>query len=224
MNTAARKIESTRAAVAEGGPASRDDEAGKGRRSNRAARWLDGAIMFWLFAFAVSAPHSIAATQTAWGVGLLLWLARLTVRPRWRRTPLDFALLAFFLLTCVSAFFSYEPAVSIGKLRGAGLFTIVYLVAQNVRSRVVLRRLAFVLVASCAVSVIYTAGERVAGRGVRVEGVAPNGPLAAAAFRNAAGLLDSTPIRDGDTILEVVWRKVRGLEEIAAVLDAPGVG
>src|SRR3954453_15302851 len=111
--------------------------------------WLDRIIVFWLFVLAFCAPHSIAATQIAWTCGMLFWIARLVVRPRKRlyRTPLDYALLGFFILTLVSSLASYDPEISIGKLRGASLFTIVYLVAENVTQKRVLRWLVFTLIA-----------------------------------------------------------------------------
>src|SRR2546428_8018388 len=57
--------------------------------------WLDRGILATLFLFVIAAPNSIAATQTAWLLGLLLWALRLFVwpRPRLHRTPLDYALL-----------------------------------------------------------------------------------------------------------------------------------
>lgn len=182
---------------------------------------LDGAIVCWLFALALFAPHSIAATQISWMCGLVLWSVRLLIqrpRPRLRRTPVDYALLAFFILTFISALFSYDQTVSLGKLRGASLFTIVYLVAFNVRSRRVLRLLVLVLVASCMVTVVYTFAERVRGRGVKLEGVKSESPLAAAAFRNGE-TLTPTPIMSGDIVLEVDGREVRSPEELAAALD-----
>src|SRR6266568_3575226 len=122
--------------------------------------WLDRAIVFWLFVFAIFAPHSIAVTQSAWLIGMLLWVIRFFIypRPRTYRTPIDYALLAFFILTGISAVLSYEPMVSIGKLRAATLFTIVYLFAQNVRSARVLRALTILLIASAMISVLYTFG------------------------------------------------------------------
>src|SRR5438876_1685828 len=144
--------------------------------------WLDRAIIFWLFVFALFAPHSIAVTQGAWMIGLLLWVIRLFVfpAPRTYRTPVDYALLGFFILTGLSALLSYEPMVSIGKLRAASLFTVVYLSAENVRSARVLRALAILLVASCMVSVLYTFGQYAVGRGVKVYDVRPDSPLSAA--------------------------------------------
>src|SRR6266849_6070953 len=106
--------------------------------------WLDRAIVAALFLLVIAAPNSIAATQTAWLLGMLFWALRFAVwpRPTLDRTPIDYAMLGFFILTGISALLSYEPMVSIGKLRAASLFTIVYLFAQNVRSRRVVRLLA----------------------------------------------------------------------------------
>src|SRR6266705_6075119 len=182
--------------------------------------WLDRAIIFWLFVFALFAPHSIAVTQGAWMVGMLLWVIRLFVfpRPKLHRTPIDYAMLGFFILTGISALLSYEPLVSIGKLRAASLFTIVYLFAENVRSARVLRALAILLVASCMVSVVYTFGEYAFGRGVKVYEVRPDSPLSAAKFVSREHI-NATPILSGDTLLEVDGRKLRGLEDLIAALD-----
>jgi hypothetical protein len=166
--------------------------------------WLDRAIIVWLFVMALAAPHSIAATQSAWLLGMLCWTLRFALRPRPQvyRTPLDYALLGFFILTGLSAFLSYEPLVSIGKLRAASLFTIVYLVAENVRSPRILRALALTLVASCSINVVYTLGQRIAGRGLKVESLSKSSPLYIAG------------IRDGDTLLEVDGRTLHNPEEL----------
>jgi hypothetical protein len=194
------------------------------RESRVIVVWLDRAIIFWLFALALFAPHSIAATQIAWACGLLLWVVRFFFHPRPRlyRTPVDYALLGFFILTLISSFFSYDQGVSIGKLRAASLFTIVYLIAQNVTSKRVLRGLALTLVASCMINVFYTFGERAIGRGVKVEGVAANSPLRAAVFVNESKREDPTPITSGDTILELNGQKLRSPDELAAALDNSG--
>jgi O-antigen ligase len=181
-------------------------------RPSSLSSWLDGIIIFWLFVFAVSAPHSIAATQIAWSCAVLCWALRLSVRPRkgLYRTPLDYALLGFFILTFVSSLASYDPLISIGKLRGASLFTIVYLVAENVTQRRMLRWLTFALIASCMINVLYVMGERAIGRGVKVEGVSTLSPLYAAG------------VRDGDTLLEVDGHALHNAEELRAALAAAG--
>lgn len=200
--------------------------ANEARAVSKIAEGLDRAIVFWLFAFAIFAPHSIAGAQTAWLCGLALWTVRFLFRPRPRlpRTPVDYALLGFFLLTVISSLFSYDQSVSIGKLRAASLFTIVYLVAANVSSKRVLRLLALTLIASCMVNVFYTLGERVVGRGVRLEGVAVNSPLKAAIFVREDKTEDPTPIQTGDILLEVDGRTLRSPEELANALDNLSAG
>src|SRR5216684_1013624 len=182
--------------------------------------WLDRALVAALFLLVIAAPNSIAATQTAWLLGMLFWTLRFAVwpRPRVHRTPIDYAMLGFFILTGISALLSYEPMVSIGKLRAASLFTIVYLVAENVPSARVLRALALLLVASCMVSVLYTFGQYAVGRGVKVYDVRPDSPLSAAKFVSREHI-NATPILSGDTLLEVDGRKLRGIEDLIAALD-----
>src|SRR5438270_1499494 len=132
--------------------------------------WIERAILIWLFIFAIFAPHSIAITQGAWLIAMAFWVVRLFMfhRPQWHRTPIDYALLGFFILTGLSALCSYEPMVSIGKLRAANLFTIVYLFVENVHSRRIVRILAITLIASCMINVGYTFVTRALGRGIKV--------------------------------------------------------
>ncbi len=181
--------------------------------------WLDRALVAALVLLVVAAPNSIAATQTAWLLGMLFWVLRFAVwpRPTLQRTPIDYAMLGFFILTGISALLSYEPMVSIGKLRAASLFTIVYLCAQNIPSARVLRVLTILLVASCLVSVLYTFGQYAFGRGVKVYDVRPDSPLSAAKFVSREHI-DTTPILSGDTLLEVDGQKLRNLEELAEKL------
>jgi O-antigen ligase/polysaccharide polymerase Wzy-like membrane protein len=181
--------------------------------------WLERAIVGCLFLIAIFAPHSIAVTQTAWLLGMTFWLARLAVypRPTLFRSPIDYTLLGFFILSGVSTIFSYSPMVSIGKMRAASLFTIVYLVAQNVRSLRTTRLLATALIASCMINVFLTAGQLAVGKGVKVQGVAAASPLAKAVFRTRA-IMQPTPILAGDTIWQVDGKPVDSPEELAAAL------
>lgn len=151
---------------------------------------------------------------------MVLWLARILIRPRPKlfRSPVDYLLLGFFILTGVSAFLSYEPMTSIGKLRAASLFTIVYLVAQNVPSHRAIRALAVVLIGSCMFNAIYTLGERVRGRGVKVGDVSADSPLSAGTTM-INRRLSTFAIRKGDTLLEVDGRPISNLSELVAALD-----
>src|SRR5436305_14238126 len=119
--------------------------------------WLERATLAMMFLFVIAAPNSIAAAQTAWMLGMLFWVLRFLVwpRPRLYRTPIDYPMFAFFLLTGLSSFLSYEPSVSIGKLRAASLFTIVYLFAENIRSPKILRALTIRFVAATMVNVLF---------------------------------------------------------------------
>jgi O-Antigen ligase len=175
------------------------------------AKVLDAGIIVFLFLFVAFAPNSIAATQSAWLIGGLLWLVRFAFRPRPKlyRTSVDYFLLGFFILSGLSAFLSYEPTVSIGKLRAASLFTIIYLFAENVPSLRVVRLLALTLISACMINVFYTAGQRVMGQGVKVYGVAQNSPLS------------QVNIRDGDTLLAVDGQKLREPQELVNALSRP---
>jgi len=178
---------------------------------SQAAKFLDTAILSCLFLFAFSAPLSIAATQTAWLLGMAFWLLRFAFypRPKLYRTPVDYFLFGFFLLTGLSSFLSYEPMVSIGKLRAASLFTIVYLISQNVPSRRVIRLLAITLIGACMISVIFTGAQRLLGMGVKVYSVSDASPLYKAG------------IRDGDTLLTVDGMKLHDPQELVNDLSKP---
>lgn len=181
--------------------------------------WLERAVLACLFLIALFAPHSIAVSQAAWLLGMTFWIARLLVypRPQFYRSPVDYALLAFFILSGISGIFSYSPVMSIGKMRAASLFTIVYLVSQNVGALRLVRLLALTLIASCMINVFLTAGQLAIGKGVKVQGVKPESPLAKAVFRTRT-VTQPTPITNGDTIWEVDGQPVETPEELAAAL------
>jgi hypothetical protein len=183
------------------------------------AKQISNAIIACLFLIAAFAPHSIAVTQTAWLLGMALWVARFAFypRPALHRSPLDYALLGFFVLSGISGIFSYSPIMSIGKMRAASLFTVVYLVSQNVNSLRLVRLLTFTLIASCMINVFLTAGQLAIGKGVKVQGVSPESPLAKAVFRTRT-VNQPTAVADGDTIWQVDGRDVGSPEEIAAAL------
>jgi len=180
---------------------------------------ISNGIIGCLFLIALFAPHSVAVTQTAWLVGMALWVARFAFypRPALHRSPLDYAMLGFFILSGISAVFSYNPIMSIGKMRAASLFTIVYLVSQNVNSLRLVRLLAFTLIASCMINVLFTAGQFAIGKGVKVEGVQPASPLSKAVFRTRS-VTQPTPIVEGDTIWKIDGRDVGSPEELASAL------
>jgi hypothetical protein len=182
-------------------------------------RITETGIIVCLFLIAIFAPHSIAVTQTAWLVGMALWLLRFAFypRPALFRSPVDYVLVGFFILSGVSGVFSYNPVMSIGKMRAASLFTIVYLVSQNVPSLRTVRWLALALIGSCMVNVLLTAGQLALGRGVKVQGVSAESPLAKAVFHTRA-IKNPTPIKDGDTVWQVDGRRVDSPDDLATAL------
>lgn len=182
-------------------------------------RIIENGIIACLFLIAIFAPHSIAVTQTAWLVGMALWVLRFAFfpRPTLFRSPVDYALIGFFVLSGISGVFSYSPFISIGKMRAASLFTIVYLVSQNVRSLRLVRWLALALIGSCMINVLLTAGQLVLGRGVKVQGVSAESPLAKAVFHTRA-VTRATPITAGDIIWQVDGQRVDSPDELAAAL------
>lgn len=173
-----------------------------------------------MFLFAVAAPNSIAGAQTAWLLGMLFWVGRLLVwpRPKFERTPIDYPMFAFFVLTGISSFLSYEPSVSIGKLRAASLFLIIYLFAENIGSTKILRGLAIALIAACMVNVIFVFGQFAIGRGVKVHGVAAASPLSEARLVGRQQN-QNFPIVTGDTIEKIDGNSVRSLDELVVELD-----
>lgn len=180
---------------------------------------LEQAIIGCIVLIAVFAPHSIAVTQIGWLLGMTLWVIRLMLypRPKLFRSPIDYALLGFFILSGISALFSYSPFTSIGKLRAASLFTLVYLVSQNIRSLRLVRYLALTLIASCTINVLWTAGQFALGKGVKLQGVNTQSPLAKAVFHTRT-VYKETPIVDGDTIWQIDGQQVNSPEELAAIL------
>ncbi len=185
------------------------DELAGIKQENKLAGWLERIAFIFLFLMILSAPHSIAATQTAWLCGMLAWIIRLFTKPRPRlvRTPLDLALWVFFGWTVIISFFSYEPLVSINKLRGAALFLIFYFVINNLRNFRALKLLAFALIFSCMVNVLWTPIERIFGRGVEIQGISVSSPLKKAL------------LWEGDTLLKANGKKIRTPEELVAEIE-----
>jgi O-antigen ligase len=178
-------------------------------QSSALALWLERATLACLFLYAAAAPHSIAGTQTAWLLAMLFWVLRLCVKPRPAlfRTPVDPWLFGFFVLTFLTALTSYNPEVSIGKLRAASLFTVVYVASQNVRGARVLRALALTLVVSCALGLVHTFAVYARGRGVKLQALAADSPLRAVGFV------------EGDTILSVDGVGVESPAEVVAKIE-----
>jgi len=176
--------------------------------AGKLGRWLETASFAALVGMAAAAPHSIAVSQSFWLLGLVALAARMIVgpRPRFRITAIDAALLGFVAWSVLSAFTSYEPAISLDKLRSVGLFTVFYFARGSLNTPRSASIVVFVLILSAMVTVIWTPLERLIGRGVEVHGVRPDGTLS------------RYGMKDGDTILTVGGMHVRSSEEVIAAI------
>lgn len=185
------------------------DELAGTNRENRVVQWLERVAFVFLILMLVSAPHSIAATQTAWITGMFVWVVRLFFRPRvkFRFGALDIALWGFFVWSLISSLTSYDPATSIDKLRGTAIFLIVYFVVYNLRNLRAVYFAAFMLTFSCMVNVVWTPVQRLIGRGIEIHGLRPDSPLAKAL------------LWEGDTLLTADGKKLYTIEEFAAQME-----
>ncbi|MFN0277990.1 MAG: O-antigen ligase family protein [Pyrinomonadaceae bacterium] len=141
-------------------------------------KFTSKALHVCLFLLAISAPISIAATQTAWAFAILFWLIRLIfVWPKFRFAGFDLAVLAFVSLTLTSSIFSYEPEISLRKMVPVSLVTIVYLVSEYTTTRRHLHRLVAVVLASCFVASLYTFATLAIGKNLKVQRMTADSPL-----------------------------------------------
>lgn len=171
-------------------------------------KYLDRAFYAMILLMALSAPLSIAATQTAWALAILVFLIRSAFKgPRWRPDVMAFAVMAFVGLTLVSSLFSYEPEVSLRKMVGVSLVSIVYLVATAIKGTKSVRWVIVVLLVSAAVTGIYAVVLTAAGRGIKVTAL------------SSESVLRASGLHDNDTIISVGGVKVNSPDELAGVIN-----
>ncbi|MBS1790868.1 MAG: O-antigen ligase family protein [Acidobacteria bacterium] len=177
------------------------------------ARWLNRIIILFLILFALSVPHSIAASQISLGLGLLAWIVRdLILRKlHFARTLIDLPFACFTGLTILSSIFSVEPGVSLPKLKSLVLFATIYLVATNVRSSGV-RLLTGLLIASSLIGVGFSLMEKLQGRGMIISSIAADSPLM------------QSKLLPGDVIWMIARHRVASAEEASAVIRRHRIG
>ncbi len=171
---------------------------------NKTAAWLERLAFIFLFLMIISAPHSIAGTQIALVLGILFWVARFFVKPhpKFIKTALFIPLLAFFGWSVLTAVFSYAPDISLDKLRNVSLLIIFFFAINNLRTIKAVKFLAFALIFSCMINVVWTPLNRLIGRGVEINNVKSESPLI------KAGL------REGDTVVKADGEKVYSPEDL----------
>ncbi len=185
------------------------DEIAETNQENRVILWLERVSFVFLILMFLSAPHSIAATQTAWLTGMFVWAIRMffSPRPRLVKTPLDIPLWIFFGWSLLTSLTSYAPDISLNRMRNVLLFLIFYFVVNNLKNARAVRFLVFALIVSCMVNVIWTPIQRLIGRGVEIHGVAAESPLAKALFI------------EGDTLLQANGVKIKTPEDLLAQIE-----
>jgi hypothetical protein len=172
-------------------------------------KWTTRAIQACIVLIALSAPISIAATQTAWALAILFWLVRLVfVRPRMRFASLDIAVLAFVGLSLVSSVFSYEPRVSLGKMAAVSLVSIAYVVSEYVGRVETVRRVVAVLLAASFAACLYTFAAQAIGKNLKTVRLTPESPL------RSAG------VDDGYTILKANGIDVHSPDELWTAISS----
>jgi hypothetical protein len=181
--------------------------------TNALARWANRGLLLGLVLFALSLPHSIAASYISLSLCLVGWLVRdVALRQvHFARTPLDWPLLGFAALTVVSALASAAPAISLPKTRAVLIFGVLYLCLTNLSSKAAHFFLGLLL-ASSLVGVVFSLGEKLIGRGMIVTAINSDSPLAA------------SPLQTGDVIWMIARRRVSSLAEANEIIQRQSTG
>ncbi|MGE0132477.1 MAG: O-antigen ligase family protein [Blastocatellales bacterium] len=175
--------------------------------ANLVARWANRSLILFILLFALSVPHSIAASQISFGLGVIFWIVRDLASRRFHfaRTPLDWPLLAFASLTVLSSVFSVEPSLSLAKLKALTLFAVIYLLATNLHRRGVVLVIGLLIVSALA-GVGFSFAEKVYGRGMIITAIEDDSPL------------KSSDLRPGDVIWMIARKRVYSPDDAAAVI------
>jgi len=169
---------------------------------------LDRALYISLLLLVLAAPVSIAATQTAWALSMLIWIVRaFVVRPKIKFDLFGIVVLIFIGLTLLSSVFSYEPEVSLRKMVAVSLVSIVFLFAENVKDKQTARLFVVALLVSCAFSVAFTVAARIIGKNLKVYQMTADSPL------RAAG------VQETDTILTANGKNINNPDELLSVFS-----
>ncbi|MGH9799108.1 MAG: O-antigen ligase family protein, partial [Blastocatellia bacterium] len=179
---------------------------------NAFTHWANRSITFFLILFALSVPHSIAASQISLGLGLIAWLMRDAASRKFHfaRTPIDLPLACFIGLTVLSSIFSVEPGVSLPKLKSLVLFATVYLLATNLRPSGV-RLLTALLIVSSLAGVGFSLLEKLEGRGMVIASIESG-------ESGEAGSPIKNTLQPGDVIWMIARQRVFSPEAAAIII------
>jgi hypothetical protein len=192
---------------------SRFDSLAAVESCNAVSRWTNRALILFILLFALSIPHSIAASQISFTLACIAWVVRDLALRRFHfaRLAIDWPLLSFAVLTVLSSVFSVEPDLSLPKLKALTLFAVVYLLATNLHRRGVALAAGLLIVSGLA-GVGFSLGEKLYGRGMIISTIEADSPLA------------SSNLQPGDVIWMIERRRVYSPEEAASVIRSRRVG
>jgi hypothetical protein len=198
------------------------DRLGAIGAENAVAKWANRAIVVFILLFALTVPHSIAAAQISFTLGMIFWGARDLASRKFHfaRLPVDWPLLAFASLTALSSALSFEPGLSLPKLKGLTLFGVIYLLGSNLHPRAVPVALALLLASGLA-GVGYSFAEKIYGRGMVITAIHPDSPLEfkpSQTGQSPPGQSQSGKLQPGDVIWMVARKRVYSPEDVAAVI------
>lgn len=113
-------------------------------------RVCDRIIRVSIFIFTASMPFSITLTQSAFGLALLAWIAKMISRKTIliRKTALDLPFLMYLAAEVISLIFSINVPNAVVYFKRMLLIPMVYLVANNVTDQKLMRRLISVFILS----------------------------------------------------------------------------
>src|SRR5262245_31933408 len=181
--------------------------------ANMFARWANRALILFTLLYAISIPHSIAAAQISFTFGAIFWVVRDLALRRFHfaRTPIDWPLLAFASLTVLSSVFSFEPGLSLPKLKALTLFGVIYLVVTNLRPTGVSLVIGLLVISALA-GVGFSFAEKVYGRGMVITAIEAGSPLA------------PSGLRPGDVIWMMARERVHSPDDAAMVIRKHKIG
>ncbi len=171
------------------------------------------ALILSIILFSISLPHSIAASQFSLGLAILMWVARDFSMGRFHftRSLIDLPLACFSILTLISSTFSFEPSVSLPKLKSLTLFGVVYLLATNLNRRGV-QLTCLLLIVSAAAGVGFSLTEKLRGRGMIIVSIEADSPLS------------NSRLQPGDVIWMVGRQRVFTLNEANSAIRRLSAG
>jgi O-antigen ligase len=130
-------------------------------RSDRVGRWLEGAVLFGLYAVPLTVAWTVAGVHLAVGLAAAAALVLGLLRRRWlvRRTPADWAMLAFAAAGVISTLFSPDRAQSFIGLKKLLLLPLVHIAAAALatpsRARTALRLFVAGIAATSLVALVH---------------------------------------------------------------------